>query len=119
MQDPIPLDFRQVPDGPKTGPTHDHGRGGRLGCVACLNGRAQSPADADYPERGLPFRLSTPGADPDDSDDAGISRRARMRRVDYHGKPRDNPVGALVRAEIWGGQCAPDVLDQTPPKSTE
>ena len=119
MQDPIPLDFREVPDGPKTGPTHDHGRGGRLVRVACLNGRAQSPADADDPERGLLFRLNTPGADADDSDGDGIFGRARMRKVDYYGKPRNNLVGELVRAEIWGGQCAPDVLDQTPPKSTE
>ena len=120
MQDPIPLYFREVPDGPKTGPTHDHGRGGRLVGVACLNGRAQPPADADYPERGLLLRLNTPGADPDDSDDAGISGRANMRRVDCYGKPPDNLVGKLVgTGRHRGALAAPGVLDQTPPKSTE
>ena len=35
-------------------------------CSSChtLDGRAQPPADADDPERGLLFRISRPGADP-------------------------------------------------------
>ena len=36
-------------------------------CSSChtLDGRAQPPSDADDPERGLLFRLSVPGIDPD------------------------------------------------------